>query len=309
MAQVPLACYPFTSTDPGDASGNGHHGTVQGATPMADRFGHPNEAYYFDGEDDRVELPALGDLIPGNELSVSFWLKADASESDAALLTQPDDAYDRFSLAPHYNHNGENTVFWDFGDIFTGGRSSIIPFAFSDDWQHWVFTHSEMDDNMSIYLDGVLIDSEDHHSSITDRSKPVWIGGGFTTGLEFFFHGAIDDVMFFDEAMSASTVAFVHADQLFAAPCSQVGFAAHHDGSGPAIRPSILQEGPVTIDWDGTAHGGRIAVIDMEGRIVHAETFADSDLWAFGAGQLAPGCYSIRCFSGGDLFTARFVKR
>lgn len=163
---------------------------------------------------------------------------------------------------------------------------------------------------MSIYLDGVLIDSEDHHSSITDRSKPVWIGGGYTDGtLDFFFHGAIDDVMFFDEAMGASTVAFVHADQLFAAPCSRVGIPAHLSGDAPVIRPSIVEEGSVTIDWNGMANAGRIEVIDMEGRIVRTGAFAAHALWSFDADHLAPGCYTIRCLSGNELFNARFARR
>ena len=39
-----------------DVSGNGHHGTVVGATLTTDRFGHPNSAYRFNGADDRITL-------------------------------------------------------------------------------------------------------------------------------------------------------------------------------------------------------------------------------------------------------------
>jgi uncharacterized protein (TIGR02145 family) len=40
-----------------DGSGNGNHGTVNGATLTTDRFGNQNGAYSFDGIDDRIDLP------------------------------------------------------------------------------------------------------------------------------------------------------------------------------------------------------------------------------------------------------------
>ena len=37
-----------------DGSGNGNHGTVNGATLTTDRFGNQNGAYSFDGVDDYI---------------------------------------------------------------------------------------------------------------------------------------------------------------------------------------------------------------------------------------------------------------
>ena len=56
MAQIPsyiptsglAAYYPFTG-NANDLSGNGHNGTVTGATLTTDRFGNPNSAYSFNG--------------------------------------------------------------------------------------------------------------------------------------------------------------------------------------------------------------------------------------------------------------------
>ncbi|MGD0712159.1 MAG: hypothetical protein ABR968_13380, partial [Bacteroidales bacterium] len=51
-AQIPstglVAFYPFKG-NADDTSGNGHNGTVHGATLTTDRFGNPNNAYYFNG--------------------------------------------------------------------------------------------------------------------------------------------------------------------------------------------------------------------------------------------------------------------
>ena len=43
-----VAYYPFNG-NANDESGNGHHGTVMGATLTSDRFGRPNKAYHFNG--------------------------------------------------------------------------------------------------------------------------------------------------------------------------------------------------------------------------------------------------------------------
>lgn len=49
-----IAYYPFDGNAL-DASGNGNHGTVYGATLTEDRFGNPNSAYNFDGVNDYIE--------------------------------------------------------------------------------------------------------------------------------------------------------------------------------------------------------------------------------------------------------------
>jgi hypothetical protein len=71
-----VAYYPFTG-NANDASGNGHHGTVHGATLTADRFGNPGQAYYFDGVDDYINIPNHDSLNFRNSISVNFWMKVD----------------------------------------------------------------------------------------------------------------------------------------------------------------------------------------------------------------------------------------
>lgn len=57
-----VAHYPFNG-NADDTSGNGHHGTVLGATLTTDRFGNPDGAYHFTaGEQDYIRVP---DLQPG----------------------------------------------------------------------------------------------------------------------------------------------------------------------------------------------------------------------------------------------------
>jgi hypothetical protein len=48
-----VAYYSFDG-NANDQSGNGHDGSVNGATLTTDRFGTPNSAYSFDGIDDYI---------------------------------------------------------------------------------------------------------------------------------------------------------------------------------------------------------------------------------------------------------------
>ena len=67
-----VAYYPMDG-GAGDASGNGHDGTVRGPEPGEDRFGNEAGALVFQGAADRVDLPreALDGL---RDVSVSFWM-------------------------------------------------------------------------------------------------------------------------------------------------------------------------------------------------------------------------------------------
>ncbi|MBF0102264.1 MAG: hypothetical protein HQK77_15290 [Desulfobacterales bacterium] len=66
-----IAHYPFDGNANDLISGN--NGTVDGATPAADRFGNPNGAYQFDGMDDYISIPLT--VLNQSKGSISFWFK------------------------------------------------------------------------------------------------------------------------------------------------------------------------------------------------------------------------------------------
>jgi len=70
-----VAYYPFNG-NANDASGNGNHGAVHGATLTEDRFGNPNSAYYFDGQS-WIVVKDDQTIKPSNALTISAWIKID----------------------------------------------------------------------------------------------------------------------------------------------------------------------------------------------------------------------------------------
>jgi len=69
-----VAYFPFDG-DANDASGNGHHGTVDGATLTTDRNGEDGRAYAFDGVDDFISVMDSPDFdIGGGDMTVLAWV-------------------------------------------------------------------------------------------------------------------------------------------------------------------------------------------------------------------------------------------
>ena len=63
LTQGLIAYYPFNG-NADDASGNGHHGVVIGATLVSDRFDQTQNAYLFDGVNDYIDLGSDNLLKP-----------------------------------------------------------------------------------------------------------------------------------------------------------------------------------------------------------------------------------------------------
>jgi len=94
-----VAHYPFDGHAK-DVSGHGHHGTVKGATLTADRFGNPNRAYHFDGEDDYIEIQNAKAMNPSH-ITISVWYFADKSFSGGGNNVIIHKPYTKH-VSPHY---------------------------------------------------------------------------------------------------------------------------------------------------------------------------------------------------------------
>ena len=62
-------------------SGNGNHGTVNGATLGVDRHGQANRACSFDGADDWVSVSDSHylDIGPSDSLTISLWFSSNST--------------------------------------------------------------------------------------------------------------------------------------------------------------------------------------------------------------------------------------
>ena len=302
-AQTPpggeVACYPFHG-NANDHSGNGHHGVVFGATTTADRNGLPDEAYHFNGSDDRIDVVDFNEFGISGEVSVGFWVKAFSSHGNFCVALWPDDFYDRFECSPHYGHSSGNTIFWDLGDATAGGRSVVDPYPFVSQWEHFIFTSSAVSDRMRIYHDGLLIHEENHHSVLVNDNRTLGLGGG---GIQpyLFLDGELDDVVIYDRELTSA-----EANDLFTygVPCTSQQAIMEVDQGLPAIG---MDEGggALLLHCPSTS---TLLIQDATGRLVVREDLCAGDhRWSLPT--MRPGIYVATLQVPWGLVALRFAVR
>ena len=96
--------WPFNG-NANDESGNGNHGTVNGATLTNDRNGKPNCAYDFDGVDDSIPTKFNGVL--GKEArTISFWVKTNNKKESFPIVYGSNINGSRINITLNYINSG-----------------------------------------------------------------------------------------------------------------------------------------------------------------------------------------------------------
>ncbi len=259
-----VASYPFNG-NANDESGNGHNGTVAGATLTTNRFGDADSAYSFDGVNDQILLDSDVMAVERTDaFSHSFWIRIPASNpSTLVVLSNMDPA-----------SNGEGIVAYvDAGrpslwvqDISFGGMSVQATATVNDgQWHHLAIAYdgSSSANGVSMYIDGLLQTVSISEDSLTDSilsSAPATIGA--INGL-LYYTGEIDDVRIFDHSLTELEVQNLYNEN-DAAPSvpAPIGAAVNLDAG---LVASYLFSGDAS---DGSGNG-------YDGTLVGASPIAD----------------------------------
>jgi hypothetical protein len=192
-----------------DRSPTMNHGTVTGAIPTQDRFGGANSAYLFNGNGNKITVPEHSTLN-NPVMSISVWFKTSVLNSQQWLLQKSnwsDGNNEMYTMA--FNFPGTEYFMTRFktGSACQRGAgwSDILHKTASADWHHVVFTHDGT--YGKLYFDGVLRST----NTVTNTQIDVCPGGNLTIGAAFssnpaWWNGAIDDVIIYNRAVTASEV-------------------------------------------------------------------------------------------------------
>lgn len=234
----PVICMPF-NMDALDISGNNHHGDVNGAVLTSDRFGNPNSAFDFDGVDDNIQiLDSIGSYLPGDEVTLVFWARANAVGNNSPILLLPNNNSDRLNVHIHYDNNGTESTFWDYGNIGGGGRLNIPNVPFQSVWDHYAFVMSATADSLIVYKNGVYQAGKANVSSLNDRTRLLHIGGGVSDITNCYFNGQIDDVQIFDVALTALEISdnYINSNSCMSIVQNQIRGKIYYDSNSNNIQ-------------------------------------------------------------------------
>jgi hypothetical protein len=210
-----VAYYPFYG-NANDESGNGHDGTVFGATLTSNRFGTSDRAYLFDGIDDYISVDYT-DAFQLPVITVSAWIFPTidllTATSVASVATRGEDINtDRAAFCLLVSNedsiwaNGVSVLYEDAGDHDLFYDTNIYPQV--GEWTHLAASRAE-NGLVSIYINGSLVGQ--WYSTPEPASncfQDLLIGAYWyrpttpTAVITNFFTGAIDDVLIYNRALS-----------------------------------------------------------------------------------------------------------
>jgi len=206
-----VAYYPFNGNAE-DISGNGHHGTVHGATLTTDRFGNTNGAYRFDGINDFIRIPHHSSFNVSTELTLTAWVNSDnMAKFDQDFFCKNNDAR---AYALNLNEDYESPQNYKF--CFLVSTTHRRQFLYSDehfDSNRWYHVTGVYDgNNVRIYVDGMLEGETPLQGTVKSNSDPLTIGS-HTGGSGEYFDGMVDDVRIYNRALSESEILALYHDE------------------------------------------------------------------------------------------------
>ena len=183
-----------------DRSGNGNHGTVNGATWVDGRHGM---ALSFNGVDDYVEMPVVDGLEAMSNMTAAAWINyTDAGDGWLGIMAngQQGGPWETYGL--FVNRGGTflyATVFLDGAHVTQQTASGAIG---PDTWHHVCSTWDGS--NVRIYVDGNLELEQARTGALTPTGRALRIG--HRIGSSHYFTGIIDDVAVFDHALTEAEI-------------------------------------------------------------------------------------------------------
>ena len=181
-----------------DSSGKGNHGrSFNGADTSS--LGYLNRAVIFDGQNDRLEIPAIN---LGSEFTISVWVQPHYLSNYGEVLSAGDTDIN-LTLITY----ASGAVQFGVADgVSWGTRASTGPGLLTEGkWSHLLVTYDGVD--MELFVDGVSQDIEPRGG----ESLNLKLNVGFRGGLNgYFFKGAIDELAIWNRKLTNAEVSQIY---------------------------------------------------------------------------------------------------
>ena len=201
-----VAYYPFNG-NANDAIAT-NDGIVYGPTLVPDRYGIPNSAYTFNGSGDNIQtISSLPDMVSA---SVSCWINVPRLDSatDGYVFMEGDTSggHDFIMAVNSYTHidfKAKNNTYV---------RANLS--GLTNTWIHVVSVADNTTSNvMKLWIDGRLMDTSPSFGNANSGFHSVLYIGCLAVSGGYYFKGIIDDMRFYDRALSDFEVVQLYAHE------------------------------------------------------------------------------------------------
>ncbi|HUV66196.1 MAG TPA: LamG domain-containing protein, partial [Sedimentisphaerales bacterium] len=204
-ASTGLVAYYAMDNNAEDGSGNGNHGTLQGAPQWVE--GLIGKALQFNGGTDYVEVADAPGLDIINTITIAAWIKANTFGNWRGFVVK---GLETAPYAMQMWGDGSLRFGWNYGSppgavgnglVNSNGKMPL------GEWAHLAVTYDGS--TLSFYINGGLDTQETDVSLVFGTNdEPLILGCDFPGGDEYF-DGAMDDVRVYNRALSPSEVMFL----------------------------------------------------------------------------------------------------
>ncbi len=201
-----VAYYPFHGSA-NDESGNGNHGTVNGAKLVADRFGSQTQAYEFDGLNSSIEVPDSPSLRPSKQTTVSAWVNMRKLGRYLRVISKGVAIAGSYGSYQLITGSNLNDTFHD-APLFTVRTSDgyYVPDpATGQPIQQWVQIVGTYDGQKTkLFYDGLLVAEAPSSGNLMYDANRLVIGRDLFYAQSF--DGKIDDIRIYNRALTSAEV-------------------------------------------------------------------------------------------------------
>jgi hypothetical protein len=207
LQQGLVGYWPFCG-NANDESGNGNHGTVNGATLTADRFGNTGSAYQFNGSE-VIDIPNSNQFGFGTDTSftVGAWLKIQSINDFFRVFLAymcPDQLGNLGGFQLAVESSGSNPLLLQ-GPAFFQSNDGLS----DENWHNSIVVFNRNTDSCFLYLDKILVGKAPINPSYTfspSCNYSLKIGGERSGQLIHYFKGSLDDIAIWNRALSQQEI-------------------------------------------------------------------------------------------------------
>ena len=207
-----VAYYPFTGSA-NDNSGNGHNGSVVGATLTTDRFGNANSAYNFNGSGNYISIPSSSAFDLPNSLSFSVWVKATIPYTGRFISKLSEGVFPPVGWV--YSIGTPNANNYNLR-ITVGGVQNFSTISSNPQANTWLLMTVTYDlQNVNVYINGILSYTVAQTTSTPAYLANVIIGAPtnvVTTPVTTeYFKGSLDEIRIYNRALTQTEITYLAA--------------------------------------------------------------------------------------------------